>query len=277
MIQINAVLKKEWDIHKHTFLFPMYFVIGFILAFLILMLVLTIKMGAPQFRWDFLAEQNFIVLWIMQYVIAGSIALLCSLIMINLQNTLMNKDYENHFEVFHSCQPLSILKSLSSKMLFAIGGQILLFVGMTLFLNLSISLIMGLILKQNFMLVGLNAFMTAIIYLIAGIVSFVPLSILFSSIFKKKGNLFYLLITLWSADVIIKMANQIWGLKMRYLFDFFLGFVNKFFAMLTVLDTSLINKLSLQYLFSMDYLWKLLLGIAFLIASYFINKRRELS
>lgn len=277
MNQIKAIVKKEWNIHKYTFMFPAYFVGGFILAFAILMLVLMIKIGVPHFHWDFLPEQNYTVVWIMQYVVAGSIAALCSLIMISLQNTLMNKDYENHFEVFHSCQPLSVLKSLSSKMLFAIGGQILLFISMTLVINLGISLIMGLILKQNFVLVGLNAFMTAILYVIAGIISLVPLSIIFSSIFKKKGNFIYLLLTLVAADVIIKIANSTWGLSMGYLRDFFLGFIVKFFAMLTLFDVSLINELSVKYLFSLDYLWKLLLGIVFVIAAYFIYKRRELS
>lgn len=277
MIQINAVLKKEWDIHKHTFLFPVYFVIGFAIAIAALFTFLIIKLGMPNMAWGFDPGANQMVLWMIQYSVVGVVALITSFIMFSLLNTLINKDHENHFEVFHSCQPLSVLKSLSTKMLFAIGGQMLLFTVLTLVVNLCISLIMGLVFKENFIVAGLNAFISAIPYLLAGIISLVPLSILFSSIFKKKGNFFYLLISLYAMDTIISIANRLWALKIRNIREFFFGFIIEFFPNMGKFNMQNMPKLAFEYLFSMHHLWQLLLGVAFIIVAYFIYKRREIS
>ncbi|MFW5628063.1 MAG: hypothetical protein ACOCG6_02365 [Candidatus Cloacimonadaceae bacterium] len=277
MTQINAILKKEWDIHKLTFMFPLFFLVGFTIVLVALFTFLIIKMGMPSMTWGFDSDLNHVVVWVIQYSVAGAIALICAIIMFSLQNTLMNKDHENRFEVFHSCQPISMLKSLSTKMLFVIGGQMLLFTALTLIANLSISLIMGSIFKTNFLYAGLNAYITAIPYLLSGIISLVPLSILFSAIFKKRGNFFYLLINLYAIDSIVRIANHLWQLEIGSLHDFFFGFLIDSFPNMSKFDMPNMPKLAFGYLFSMHHLWQLILGFVFIIAAYFIYKRREIS
>lgn len=275
MIQINAILRKEWDIHKHTFLIPAYFVVGFAIAIAALFTFLIIKMGMPNMTWGFDPDANQMVVWVMQYSVVGAIALISGFIMLYLMNILVNKDHENHFEVFHSCQPLSVLKSLSTKMLFAIGGQMLLFTALTFVVNLCISLIMGAIFKENFIAAGLNAFISAIPYLLAGIISLIPLSILIASIFRKRGGFAYVIIL--AIDLIISYANRLWGLEIGSLKEFFFGFILDVFPDMSKFNMQNMPKMAFGYLFSMHHLWQLVIGAAFIIAAYFIYKRREIS
>lgn len=275
MIQINAILRKEWDIHKHTFLIPVYFVVGFAIAIAALFTFLIIKMGMPNMTWGFDPDANQMVVWVMQYSVVGAIALISGFIMLYLMNILVNKDHENHFEVFHSCQPLSVLKSLSTKMLFAIGGQMLLFTALTFVVNLCISLIMGAIFKENFIAAGLNAFISAIPYLLAGIISLIPLSILIASIFRKRGGFAYVIIL--AIDLIISYANRLWGLEIGSLKEFFFGFILDVFPDMSKFNMQNMPKMAFGYLFSMHHLWQLVIGAAFIIAAYFIYKRREIS
>lgn len=277
MIQINAILKKEWDIHKHSFLLPLYFVIGFIITFASLFIYFIVRKGMPQIMHRMNHLTLDIMIWMIQYSAAGVIALLSGIMTFSLQNTLMNKDYEKHFEIFHNCQPVSILKSLSTRLSFAVGGQLILFAVLTLVLNLLLSLIFGGYLKRNVVSIGLNAYITSLPYFIAGIISLVPLSILYSAIFKKKGNFFYMLLSIYAFDTIISIVNNLWDLKIKSLRDFFLGFIAESFPVMMHFELAKMPARAFSYLFSTAYLWKLLLGLVFMIAAYFIYKNREIS
>ncbi|MDD2228541.1 MAG: hypothetical protein PHY48_03915 [Candidatus Cloacimonetes bacterium] len=129
MKQFRALLKKEWQTNKHTFLIPLWFIGGgyaiVILGFLI-NLIKGNKMVAafstlnmpPNMKELFLFSSSA------SFVIAlGFVTMISSII---LADSLINGGFKRKCEILHLSQPVSMFKIIAAKYLFMTLGTMLL-------------------------------------------------------------------------------------------------------------------------------------------------------
>ncbi len=98
----------------------------------------------------------------------------------------MNSDHIKKCEIFHLAQPISLIKILSAKALFAVGGIFVQYLVLATVNCVVLSVISG-ILGIPSLSLGLNAVLNNIPYVISGLILITPLVWFANSVFRKLG------------------------------------------------------------------------------------------
>jgi len=274
MKQFKALLIKEWQTHKFSFLIPAFVVAGFFILLGIISIYGKIRYGMPvQFQDNGQFDPKD-VLWTMHYVMSIVIAWFAMLASITINDNMLNQDYHKKCEIMHHSQPVSLLKMLGAKLTLSVPIMLLQYLLLAVLSSLIVSAVFG-FLGFNSWILGLQAVFSPLILVTISMIAATSLFWLFSCIFRKQAVM-KVWLTLVVIDLLRLMLSRIWGDSL------ILSPLSYYFRIIT-LPLSVIKVSSSDFNFAWDGISTMpnliSLGVSLLmfVAGYFIYKQRELS
>lgn len=279
MQQFKALLIKEWNTHRKSFLTPTWVLMTIYLLSLVTFVYGSIRYGLPSIVQTMDAPENQeIALWILHYAATIFIAGISILTTLVLTEATLNHDYIKRCEIFHLSQPVSLKKILAAKAIFVSVGIFLQYLVLMLVNYLVMSVGMA-ILGFNSYSLGFNAVLYTIPYIITSMLMLIPTLWFFTCVFRKnsfiKMILFFVIF-----DVVGLILKISWGVKLYSLTGFWSRVVMTPFNLITrrfaAIEVGVGNMNWDFYWTQENWIW-LGLNVVLVIASYFIYKRRNIS
>lgn len=282
MQQLKAIVLKEWQTQKNSFLMPFWVLSGIYGIGLISLIYGSIRFGLPTLVTASYNDPNFAeAIWTFHYGAATAIAWLCILTTFGMSDSTLNSDHIKKCEIFHLAQPISLIKILSAKALFAVGGIFVQYLVLATVNCVVLSVISG-ILGIPSLSLGLNAVLNNIPYVISGLILITPLVWFANSVFRKLGAM-KAAIFLAVFEIIRGLFSLSWDISLYSP----LGFINRvLFKPFNVASEHVLVSMDFSKVASnmagwrWDYTWEhltwLMVNVLLIIASYHIYKRRNI-
>jgi ABC-type transport system involved in multi-copper enzyme maturation permease subunit len=275
MKQYKALIIKEWHTHRNTFLVPSYVLAVFLLLSTLVSVFARIRYGAPTINLNVSGSFGaMLVLRNLHYLMSVVLGWFVIVISLQLNDNLLNHDFQKKCEIMHGSQPVSMVKVLAAKFTFSVPMMM----GQYLILAILSSLILSAVvafLGFNSWIMGLKAMLSPALLVFVSMMVLSSVMWLFSSVFRKKAflNLYVTLIVIESLRMIL---IHLWGVSnvfspLRYYIQAF----TMPFSILNIQSTQV--SLVMESVFSQQNLIRLGVSILMYIAGYFIYRRRELS
>jgi len=284
MKQFRALLKKEWQTNRHTFLIPLWFICGFygigILGFLInlikgnkMVAVFSTLNMPPNMKELYLFSSSA------SFVIGlGFIAMISSII---LADSLINGGYKRKCEILHLSQPVSMPKIIAAKYLFMTLGTMLL-LAIVSFVNSMVLSVFFNINSGAHMYFGIVAWAQTFVQSCFTVLFISSLYWMFAGLFKRRSFVMGTL-TILAIQVAIGILNYTANLQIPSL----ISYIIKLSTVQLNMDLSLYLKDLGVFSAAVEGRWKYLLdaytlqrvvlsAVFFLVGSWLYNTR-ELS
>lgn len=193
MKQFSALVRKEWQTHKNSFLVPLYSISGIMLLFGIISAYGYIRYGGARFSFqgfpDIEREYMEAIVWNVSVAISGVIGIFCLATINHVNESMLNHDHQKKCEILHSSQPCSAGKIVAAKWSFSFIGMMLQHTVISLFCALLLGGFFALM-GQHFWLSSIYAALSILPMLLYA--TFVVNSIiwLFSCIFRRKSSVY---------------------------------------------------------------------------------------
>lgn len=276
MKQYKALLRKEWQTHRVTFLIPSFVVAAFFVFSGLISVYGAIRYGMPDFIsiGDTSRINPELVIRSMLYSMSVILGWFCIQSSMQSNENMLNGDYVKKCEIMHNSQPVSLLKMLAAKLTLSIP---LMMVQYALLAVISGATIAGVL-----SIIGVYSFGTCIVAVLSPLVmifismmSITAIFWLFSCMFRKQAFL-KLWISLAVLEVFRLLVMNIW-FEMK-LFSPFGYFFRIFMMPFRMVKSDMVTlKAAWQTIGTQENLISLLVSVLMFIAGYFIYKRRELS
>ncbi|GAB1468579.1 hypothetical protein MASR2M64_13150 [Candidatus Cloacimonadota bacterium] len=284
MKQFRALLKKEWQTNRHTFLIPLWFICGFygigILGFLInlikgnkMVAVFSTLNMPPNMKELYLFSSSA------SFVIGlGFIAMISSII---LADSLINGGYKRKCEILHLSQPVSMPKIIAAKYLFMTLGTMLL-LAIVSFVNSMVLSVFFNINSGAHMYFGIVAWAQTFVQSCFTVLFISSLYWMFAGLFKRRSFVMGTL-TILAIQIAIGILNYTANLQIPSL----ISYIVKLSTVQLNMDLSLYLKDLGVFSAAVEGRWKYLLdaytlqrvilsAVFFLLGSWLYNTR-ELS
>lgn len=277
MQQVKALVRKEWQTHKNSFLVPLYVVSGILAVFALISLYGMIRFGSssiitPGFS-EIRKEYLDVLIWNLVVTVAGVIGIFCMASINHVNECMINHDHQKKCEILHNAQPCAPIKIVAAKWSFSYIGIMIQYLLITLILALifsAISACMG----HSFWVISLKAVLSTLPMLLYA--SFVINSgiWLFSCIFRRKSSL-YTAIFVFGGHFLQILVNNTWPqVKMPSPLTFIFSTASQIFRYREVRDYGIFHNPQ------MPETWKLVLQLAvagmLYFLGYLIYKKREI-
>lgn len=280
MKQLKTLIIKEWHTHRNTFLLPMYFMIGFYLVTILLLTFGLIRYGMPTNNLDEPLEEIAKIVWMIYYYFNFVIAIFSILSMIGVLDLGINDDQKYKCAIFHGSQPVSIAKVLAGKLLFSVAGGFLLYLIISLVNGLLFSFAFKAFLKGFFYMEYLSAIVSIIPYVLLMIITFLPMTMLSSSLIKKKGAIGPIFWFAAFLELLRLIMDALWKFKLPSLYRYVSNTLTTCFkAALKIYNYdngTIIAEMS-RAVFNLIFLYRFLAAMVMVVLSYHLYKRRNIS
>ncbi len=222
MNKFKALLTKDFQIHKKSFMIPIWVTAAIYFLTLIAGIVayfktgIDINLGDLEFT-DVDAPVKGIT-YLTNLFMMSFPSFLCAITAIMLAQSALNEDIKRNFELFHRSQPVSIWARSGSKFIITIGGTWVVLGLIAIFNALISGIILGYLHFFSFsgflhgFLQGMIAYMK--ISLVLGGICFFA-----SAIFKDKA-LLYTLLVLVGVQVLFGVINLLYGIHLPLPFNY---------------------------------------------------------
>lgn len=278
MHQYKALLKKDWQVNWKIMLVPAWFLLATYTLTLVVLVSGYIKSGSViSVAFQTNLQHVDALIWTLHFSAAIGIGILASITSMQLMD-IINQDHLKQCEIFHFSFPISLSKTLGTKLIFVMLGPFLLYLLLAaincLVMNLATAL-----LGFSDLALSFNALINSIPYVILFFLVFPPLCALFAGIFKKYGPI-SMLFSLAAIDTMLMIISKLYGVKQFSIISYYLAILSKPLAVSRAVMSGNISSMGLfswSHLFSSDALIRVAISAVLILITYHFIKRRELA
>jgi hypothetical protein len=276
MKQFKALLRKEWQTHRFTFLIPSYVVTAFFVFSGLISIYGAIRYGMPDFIsiGDTSRIDPDLVIRGMLYSMSVVLGWFCILSSMQSNENMLNGDYVKNCEIMHNSQPVSILKMMAAKLTLSIPLMMIQYALLAVISGAIIAGVLGIIGVYSFG-TCISAVLSPLVMIFLSMMSITAIFWLFSCMFRKQAFL-KLWISLAVIDVFRLLVMSIW--QEIQLFSPIGYYFRIFILPFSMIRSDMVTfKVAWQSIGMYENLIALLVSVLMFIAGHFIYKRRELS